>query len=84
MVTLAGTGGKVNVGFSPGDGLHDRPYVYVGPHDTTALDRHDGYWNAPLGAFLGYDSLADEDDSTAAAVEFIEAGLRRAGSAPTG
>ena len=23
----------VNIGFSPGDGDHDEPYVYVGPHD---------------------------------------------------
>ena len=82
VVTLAGTGGKVNVGFSPGDGFHDRPYVYVGPHDTAALDRQDGYWNAPFGAFLGYDSLADAEDSLAAAVEFIEAGLERARSSP--
>ena len=68
---------RVNIGFSPGDGFHDEPYVYVGPHDRSGLSGP--YWNAPFGAYLGYSSLLDAEDPSAAAVEFIEEGVSLAG-----
>jgi hypothetical protein len=81
-VTLDGAaGGDVNVGCSPGDGFHDGPYVYVGPHDTTDLG--DEIWNAPFGAVLGRADLAGEPDAAAAALAFVSRCLeslgRRAG-----
>jgi hypothetical protein len=44
---LGVTAGRVNYGFSPGDGTIPTPYAYVGPHDLT----DDGFWNAPFGAY---------------------------------
>jgi hypothetical protein len=72
IVTLPG-GAKVNVGFSPGDGFEAAPYVYVGPHDTTGLTG--AYWNAPFGAWLGYEAIAGHPDAHAAATAFITEGL---------
>jgi len=67
------TGRRVNLGFSPGDGFHPEPYVYLGPWDRTGLD--DPFWNAPFGAYLSYDSLLAADDAQSAAREFLTAGL---------
>jgi len=75
-VTLGG-GAKVNVGFSPGDTFSGDPYVYVGPYDTSGLDRTDGYWNAPFGAFLGYAELTAATDPEAAALALVVDGLSR-------
>jgi hypothetical protein len=64
---------KVNVGFSPGDGFHADPYVYVGPHDTGGLTGD--YWNAPFGAVLPYARLAATDAPSATALAFVTEGL---------
>lgn len=45
----------VNYGVSPGDAFRDRPYAYVGPHDTLTGD----FWNAPFGAARLLEELAD-------------------------
>lgn len=71
-VELAG-GPRVNVGFSPGDAGHDRPYVYVGPFDTAGLTGE--YWNAPFGAALGWDDLQAGGDPEGAALSFVRRGL---------
>jgi hypothetical protein len=75
LATEVGLGNerRANVGFSPGDGYHAAPYVYVGPHDMTGLDG--GYWNAPFGAVLGYDGLLGSAQPGQAATTFIERGL---------
>jgi hypothetical protein len=44
---LASTISEVNYGGSPGDGDHDRPYVYVGPFEPPPRG---GFWNEPFGA----------------------------------
>ena len=48
-------GRHVNIGFSPGDGFLDEPYVYVGPQDMTGLDGD--FWNASFGAYLPYSAM---------------------------
>ncbi|HEY1652763.1 MAG TPA: hypothetical protein VGG09_12835 [Acidimicrobiales bacterium] len=70
-----GDGAGVNLGFSPGDGFSDQPYVYVGPWGTERPGA-DGYWNAPFGAVL---SSTDAPDR-AACVSFMRAGLDRLSS----
>jgi hypothetical protein len=45
----------VNYGVSPGDGHHDHPYAYVGPHEA----RRGAFWNAPFGAARPVTELAD-------------------------
>jgi hypothetical protein len=70
-------GGKVNVGFSPGDTFSAQPYLYVGPQDADGLS--DPFWNAPFGAVLTYDALRREPDGAAAADRFIRQGLGVAG-----
>ena len=52
---VAITLGEVNYGVSPGDGFHERPYAYVGPH----ARRTDAFWNAPFGAIRSLDDLSD-------------------------
>ena len=88
-VTVAfASGAQANVGFSPGDPFEAGPYVYVGPFDTD--DLRDAFWNAPFGAYLGYDDLAATGDAAGAALSFIDQGLDRldppspAADAPTG
>lgn len=76
VVTVPG-GAQVNVGFSPGDGFHPDPYAYVGPHAPGALDREDGYWNAPFGSYLGYGGLAAAADPEAEALRFVGEGFAR-------
>jgi hypothetical protein len=70
-------GGAVNVGFSPGDGFHAAPYVYVGPHDTANLVGD--VWNAPFGAYLGHAALAAATDPRASALSFIREALNHTG-----
>ena len=76
VVTVPG-GAQVNVGFSPGDTFHADPYAYVGPHDTSGLDREDGYWNAAFGSFLGHAGLAAAADPEAEALRFVGEGFAR-------
>ena len=75
--TLAlGSDDGVNLGFSPGDGVSDEAYVYVGPW---GADRPgpSSYWNAPFGAVLPRSQVHDADDCAA----FIRTGLERLGQA---
>ena len=65
----------VNVGFSPGDGACDEPYVYVGPFDRGGLIGN--YWNAPFGALRRRSELVADGDLQAAAATFIDEGLAR-------
>jgi hypothetical protein len=58
----------VNYGVSPGDGHHERPYAYVGPHES----RRGAFWNAPFGAAR---PMADFSH-TASLVAFFEEGAR--------
>jgi hypothetical protein len=44
---VATTISEVNYGGSPGDGDHDRPYLYVGPFEPPPRG---GFWNEPFGA----------------------------------
>ena len=60
--TIAG----VNYGGSPGDGGHDQPYAYVGPHDLPAAG---GFWNEPFGASLPAAAVGDRHDVLAFFVE---------------
>jgi hypothetical protein len=58
---------RVNLGASPGDEDHPRPYLYVGP-----WEHHEGpFWNEPFGASLGDEHV----DGPAAAVAFFRRGL---------
>ena len=71
-VTLPGDV-HVNVGFSPGDGEHDAPYVYVGPRDMSRLSG--AYWNAPFGAVLDYADLMSAPAANRSAQAFISEGI---------
>ncbi len=66
----------VNLGFSPGDGFSDEPYVYLGPW-SAARPGPSSYWNAPFGAVLPRSQVGDADDCGT----FIRTGLDRLGSA---
>jgi hypothetical protein len=70
-------GYAVNVGWSPGDGFHAAPYVYVGPHDTTNLVGD--VWNAPFGAYIGYAALSASTDPRVGALSFIREALSQTG-----
>lgn len=73
---LAGSGVRVNLGVSLGDGFHATPYLYVGPWD--ARRPGDGaYWNAPFGAALGCEALVGRPDASAFAADFLAEGLAR-------
>jgi len=71
VVELVG-GVGVNVGFSPGDSFVDEPYVYVGPHDMSAVRGE--YWNAAFGAYLPYSEM-EESRLAAAALDFLDQGF---------
>jgi hypothetical protein len=70
----AGTGGRVNLGASPGDTYSEQPYLYVGPWEP---DRpgDPSYWNAPFGATLGYDELLASADPIAQGLAFLLRGV---------
>ncbi len=72
----AAEGRRVNLGGSPGDGFHERPYAYVGPW-TDDRPGDASFWNAPFGAVLGYDVLTGSDDPVGALTEFFLDGMRR-------
>ena len=63
---------EINYGVSPGDGFHDRPYAYVGPHRA----RTGAFWNAPFGAVRSLDDLSDVDS----VVDFFRDGSSAAGA----
>ncbi len=72
-----GEGRRVNLGGSPGDSYHPEPYLYVGPWGPERPGDA-GFWNAPFGAVLGYESVrvaGDLDASRHAAVRFLNHGL---------
>ena len=60
----------VNYGVSPGDGYHDLPYAYVGPHQVPS----GSFWNAPFGASRPIGDLPD----VAAVAAFFDEGAREA------
>jgi hypothetical protein len=60
----------VNYGVSPGDGYHDLPYAYVGPHEVPTGP----FWNAPFGASRPLTELPD----VAAVAAFFDEGAREA------
>ena len=70
---VATTVDEVNYGVSPGDGYLDRPYAYVGPHQTQSGE----FWNAPFGAARLLDQLGDVAGIT---TFFIEGARLVAGS----
>jgi hypothetical protein len=61
----------VNFGVSPGDGFHELPYAYVGPHHA----RQGDFWNAPFGAARPVTDVTDAD----ALAAFFQEGAREAG-----
>jgi hypothetical protein len=75
--TLTGpAGGKVNLGFSPGDGYEPQPYAYLGPWDSERPGDA-GFWNAPFGAVLRVAELARGDDPAERCLAFFVEGFRR-------
>ena len=74
QVDAAVGGPGVNVGGAPGDDFSPEPYLYVGPH-TTDRPGDAGYWNAPFGAALGLDELAEAEHPDSVAVQFLHRGL---------
>jgi hypothetical protein len=72
----AETQAKANVGASPGDGGEPLPYLYIGPW-TDDRPGDPGYWNAPFGAVLRADQLADlaPPEARARAVAFLRHGI---------
>jgi hypothetical protein len=73
-VAAAGGGGRVNLGFSPGDAFSEEPYLYVGPWGPERPG-DDGYWNAPFGALRARSDVG----GAAGASAFIRDGLARLG-----
>lgn len=68
--------GRANYGASPGDGGHERPYLYVGPWNPT----DDEFWNAGTYARLGSAELVASADPEAMALEFFTRGYDVAGA----
>jgi len=73
-VTLA-SGQKADLGFSPGDGYSDEPYVYLGPWDAQRPG-DPAFWNAPFGA-AKQRSQVEGRDPEEACTEFLRGGLGR-------
>lgn len=64
---IAVTVDEVNYGVSPGDGVLELPYAYVGPWEPA---RHVGsFWNAPFGATRELSTFRDADDLVAFFIE---------------
>jgi hypothetical protein len=74
QVTLD-SGVQLNVGFSPGDGFSDEPYVYVGPPDPGRLD--DPYWNAPFGAYRPRREMGEPLEFLRRGIELVRAASTR-------
>jgi hypothetical protein len=64
------SGARANYGFSPGDGDHPEPYMYVGPWSAEVSGE---LWQASgfKGAELGYAELLTAPDPEAAALDFF-------------
>ena len=69
-----GENGRCNLGASPGDSFSDEPYLYVGPQ-TGDRPGDASYWNAPFGAVLRRDDVANTSDAFTAGVDFLRRGL---------
>jgi hypothetical protein len=69
--------GRTTFGGSPGDALHDQPYVYVLP-PFAVPDGDRSFWNEPFGAARSYDRIA----APGAAAAFFAEAAGRIHSAP--
>ena len=72
----AESGKRASYGFSPGDGEHPDPYVYVAAWGE--IDRSNTYWNdeAFNGSSLSYAQLAASPEPFEAALGFLRHGYR--------
>jgi hypothetical protein len=68
-------GKRANLGASPGDADHDKPYLYVGPWTAEVSGE---LWNATgfNGAELGYSELLEAEDQRRAAIDFMRVRYR--------
>jgi hypothetical protein len=72
----AESGKRASYGFSPGDGEHSEPYIYVAAWGE--IDRSNAYWNdeAFNGSSISYASLAASPEPFEAALGFLRDGYR--------
>ena len=72
----ADSGKRASYGFSPGDGAHPEPYVYVAAWG--GIDRSKAYWNEKAfnGSSLSYAELASSSEPFEAALGFLRDGYR--------
>ena len=76
-VATGNRGGRVNLGFSPGDSFSDEPYVYIGPWGPERPGDA-AFWNAPFGAVrTRSDIRAASGEAAVAAAAFIREGMAR-------
>jgi hypothetical protein len=75
------SGGRINLGFSPGDGYEPEPYVYIGPWGRERPG-DPAFWNAPFGALLRAADVSSASDSTQACIDFLSAGMAQASLSP--
>ena len=70
------TGKRASYGFSPGDGEHAEPYLYVAAWGE--IDRSNAYWNDESfnGASLAYTTLAASPDPFESALGYLREGYR--------
>lgn len=70
------SGKRASYGFSPGDGEHAEPYVYVAAWGD--IDRSNAYWNdeAFNGSSLSYTELSASSEPFEAALGFLREGYR--------
>lgn len=70
------SGKRASYGFSPGDGEHADPYVYVSAWGD--IDRSNAYWNdeAFNGSSMSYAELSASQDPSKAALDFLLHGYR--------
>jgi hypothetical protein len=66
--------GRVNLGFSPGDGFAPEPYAYVGPWGPQRPGDPD-FWNAPFGAVLRRSQIQGSPDPAEACGRFMRRGI---------
>lgn len=70
-------GRRASYGASPGDAAHPGPYLYVAPWGE--VDRSEAYWSDVTfgGASMSHHVLAESDDPSTTALEFLMTGHRR-------
>lgn len=68
-------GGRVNIGFSPGDDVEPEPYAYFAPW-TPERPGNPSFWNAPFGALIRAAEVLAAGDPVGRAIAFLETGLR--------